>query len=190
MADLVLTAVETPSRSVDASKRLRTMVDTHFDFIWRVLRGLGVRAEAADDAAQHVFWVASQKLDAISEGSERAFLVGTAVGVAANARRIRARSREVLDEEALEAQVDEAPGADALLEAKEEREHLDRILEAMPDELRTVFVLFALESATAPEIAELLDLAPGTVASRLRRAREAFHKIAKRMQARAGRNPP
>lgn len=42
------------------------MVDAYFDFIWRSLRGLGVPAGAADDAAQHVFLIAYQKLDEIA----------------------------------------------------------------------------------------------------------------------------
>jgi RNA polymerase sigma-70 factor (ECF subfamily) len=66
---------------------------------------------------------------------------------------------------------------------KEERALLDRVLDGMPDDLRTVFVLFVLEGTSTPEIAALLGLPSGTVASRLRRAREAFHDIARRIQA-------
>jgi RNA polymerase sigma-70 factor, ECF subfamily len=44
-----------------------------------------------------------------------------------------------------------------------------------------VFVLFELEEMTGLEIAHVLKLAPGTVASRLRRAREAFHDGVKRL---------
>jgi RNA polymerase sigma-70 factor, ECF subfamily len=186
MSDAILMDAQAPARSLDAEGRLRAMVDQHFDFIWRSLRALGVPSWSVDDAAQHVFWVASQKLDAIEQGRERAFLFGTAMGVAANARRSSTRSREVPYEAAIAARADDAPNALELLERKQERELLDRALESMPDDLRAVFVLFVLEGATTPEISELLGLAPGTVASRLRRAREAFHKIAKRLQAGAG----
>ena len=167
--------------------RVRGLVDAHFAFIWRSLRGLGVPQGAADDAAQQVFWIASQKLDTITPGSERAFLFTTALGVAANARRARERNREVLDEEMLNAHIDEGPSAEDLLEMKEERALLDQVLESMPDDLRVVFILFVLEGATAPEISELLGIALGTVASRLRRARDAFHTIARRVQARSAR---
>jgi RNA polymerase sigma-70 factor (ECF subfamily) len=167
----------------EAARRFRSLVDAEFGFIWRSLRGLGIPAHSVDDAAQQVFWIAAQKLDAIAVGSERAFLFSTALGVSANARRALKRSREVLDEDALGAQADEAPDAEALVAMKEERRLLDRVLDLMPDELRTVFVLFVLEGTTTPEISELLGLPPGTVASRLRRAREAFHDIARRIQA-------
>ena len=167
----------------DAARRFRSLVDAELGFIWRSLRGLGVPAHSVDDAAQHVFWIAAQKLDSIAAGSERAFLFSTALGVAANARRSLGRSREVPDEDALRARLDEAPDAEALVAMKEERALLDRVLAEMPDELRAVFVLFVLEGTTMTEIAALLGLPTGTVASRLRRAREAFHDIAKRVQA-------
>src|SRR5687767_8850666 len=83
------TAVATPATTTiaDPSTRFTAMVTDHFDFVWRLLRGLGVAPDAVDDAAQHVFLVASNKVAAIAYGSERSFLFGTAVGVAANVRR-------------------------------------------------------------------------------------------------------
>ena len=54
-------------------------------------------------------------------------------------------------------------------------------------ELRAVFVLFVLfelEELSSAEIAEVLALPIGTVASRLRRAREEFQRIITRMKAR------
>jgi RNA polymerase sigma-70 factor (ECF subfamily) len=169
-----------PSRSA----RLRALVTDHFDFIWRSLRGLGIPAASAEDEAQRVFLIASQKLEDVVPGSERAFLFSTALGVAANARRALARRREVKDEHHLGNLEDPAPDGERALEMKEQRALLDQVLAAMQDDLRTVFVLFVLEGMPAPEIAELLGIAPGTVASRLRRAREAFHAISKRLQAR------
>lgn len=172
-----------PSERTDA--RLRAMVEENFDVIWRALRGLGVPAELADDEAQRVFMIAAQKLDEVEPGRERAFLFATAMGVAANARRAVARRREVADADALERALDPAPDGERALELKQRRALLDEVLAEMPDDLRTVFVLFVLEGMQMPEIAELLGLAGGTVASRLRRARETFHAITKRVQARS-----
>ena len=50
-----------------------------------------------------------------------------------------------------------------------------------PD-LLEVFVLYELEGFTSPEIAELLGIPLGSVASRLRRAREQFRAAAARLQ--------
>jgi RNA polymerase sigma-70 factor (ECF subfamily) len=47
-------------------------------------------------------------------------------------------------------------------------------MEAMPEELRVVFTLYEFEGLKMLEIAELLDIPSGTVASRLRRARKLF----------------
>lgn len=168
-----------------AASRFREMVDSNFSFIWRSLRGLGVSKHSVDDAAQQVFWIACRKLDTIAAGSERAFLFSTAIGVSANVRRAQARNREVCDDQALAAQVDEGPNPETVLEARQQRALLDQVLEALPNELRVVFILFVLEGATAPEVAAMLGIAEGTVASRVRRARKAFHDIARRIQARS-----
>ena len=78
------------------------------------------------------------------------------------------------------------PNAEQLLERRQARALLDQLLDEMPEDLRVVFVLFELEELSTPQIAELCALPIGTVASRLRRAREEFHAIAKRLRARGG----
>ena len=123
-------AVE-PLRGAEAA-RFQLLVNSNYDFIWRTLRGLGVDVNEVDDAAQHVFLVASQKLASIVPGSERAFLYGTASGVAANARRARTRRRELGDENALVAYVDEAPDPEQCAAQTQARRLLDAVLVAMP----------------------------------------------------------
>ena len=183
MADDMPSSATPPRMSVRAQARLRQMVDAHFDFVWRSLRGLGVPAAGADDGAQQVFWIAAQKLEAITVGSERSFLFATARGIAANARRGRARSREVQDDDAIAVHTDSRPDPEQIAVSTQARALLDRFLEDLPDDLRTIFVLFELEGMSMAEIATLLELPSGTVASRLRRAREIFQGVAKRLQA-------
>jgi RNA polymerase sigma-70 factor (ECF subfamily) len=166
-------------------ERLRSMVDEHFDFIWRTLRGLGVPAASSDDACQQVFLIASRKLRFIAAGCERSFLFATARGVAANARRASARSRETPDESALAHEIDSAPDPEEAASRNQARALLEAILASMKEERRIVFVLYELEGLTMTEIATLLSLRMGTVASRLRRAREHFDAEAKRVQAAA-----
>ena len=166
--------------------RFRELVDAHFDFIWRSLRGLGVPSASIDDAAQQVFIAASQKLAVIAVGSERAFLFSTARGMAANARRAQLRNREQLDEDALANQIDRAPDPEEVAAAQQARQVLDRILDGLSEDLRAVFVLYELEGQTMAEIASLLGAPMGTVASRLRRAREEFQDAVKRFQAGRG----
>ena len=176
-----------PSRAETAAAdaRLRTLVQEHFDFIWRSLRRLGVPHTDVDDCAQQVFWVAARKLAIITEGSERAFLFSTALRVASDARRSRVRRREVQQEDDAHQTCDAGPRPDEIADQRRARALLDDVLAQMPLDLRTVFVLFELEEMPTQEIATVLDLPTGTVASRLRRAREEFQKLVRRLQARA-----
>jgi RNA polymerase sigma-70 factor (ECF subfamily) len=179
-------ALAAPARPAPSPARVRTLVTAHFDFVWRSLVRLGVPRADAEDALQQVFLVASGKVGEIEPGRERAFLFGTALRIASRARRTHQRRREVLDGEPAE-RLDPSPGAEELVDRARARAELEAILDGMPIELRAVFVLFELEQMTMAEIAATLDLPAGTVASRLRRAREDFQAAARRSAARGGR---
>jgi RNA polymerase sigma-70 factor (ECF subfamily) len=166
-----------------AHARLHAMFEQEFGFVWRMLRRLGVAESSIDDCAQHVFFVATRKVDEIAVDRERAFLLGVAINVAAEARRTQATAREQPRDD-LDQVEHGAPNPEQLTDRKRALELLDRALDELPFELRTVFVLFEVEGMPTDDIASLLDLPRGTVASRLRRAREEFHAIAKRVRAR------
>jgi RNA polymerase sigma-70 factor (ECF subfamily) len=160
------------------------MVAEHFDFVWRLLRRLGVERDDADDAAQQVFMIATRKVSSIEEGSERTFLHGTAIRVAANARRSRHRRRD------LPGHADfadpRAAHPDSLSELARARALLDEVLARLPIALRTVLVLAEIEQLQVSEIAALEGIKIGTAASRLRRARALFRE---HVQALGDRNP-
>jgi RNA polymerase sigma-70 factor (ECF subfamily) len=165
----LLMASGAPSRE----SGLRSMVEHHFDSVWRALRRLGVPESVAADAAQQVFIVALRRFDEIDPERARAYLLGVAVRVASEARRAALRRREVsLDEDLVGPVETQLP--DALLEEKCAREALTRALDTLSQELREAFVLFELEELSAPEVARLLRIPVGTVASRVRRARAAI----------------
>jgi RNA polymerase sigma-70 factor (ECF subfamily) len=168
----------------DADVRLRAIVRENYAFLWRSLRRLGVTAADVDDAAQRVLGVLSRRLADVADGSERAFLFQTAFRVAQETRRARRRDRMALDQERVDGEADPAPLADEALASAEARALLDEVLDAMPLDVRAVFVLFELEQLTTSEIAALLAIPPGTVSSRLRRGREEFESIARRVRAR------
>jgi RNA polymerase sigma-70 factor (ECF subfamily) len=160
--------------------RLRAMVGEHFDFIWRALARMGIPRTEIADSAQQVFLVASRRLPSIAVGSERSFLIGTALRVASDVRRTLGRRREVPEDEGDEP-TSPVPPPDELAHQRQLRAVLDGVLAAMPDDLRVVFVLFELEEMSTPEIAALLEIPVGTAASRLRRAREAFDRLVARI---------
>jgi RNA polymerase sigma-70 factor, ECF subfamily len=169
---------------VSDAERFRALVDEHFEFVWRSVRRLGVPVADADDAAQEVLVVTARKLRSIEVDREKAFLFGTAVRVASTRRRTRRRRpedpAELLDARPLDDDVSPEERA----ELGEARELLQRILDGMSDDQRTVFLLAELEETSVREIAELLSLPLGTVSSRLRAAREWFATEVKRLSAR------
>src|SRR5207247_6456255 len=139
-----LSGISAPMDSATALRadaRLRTLLDEHFDFIWRSLRRLGVPMTDVDDCTQQVFWVAARKVDLIAVGSERAFLFSTALRVASDSRRSRMRRREVQDDETIHPS-DPGPRPDELADRVRARALLDTVLASMPIDLRAVFVLF------------------------------------------------
>jgi RNA polymerase sigma-70 factor (ECF subfamily) len=157
---------------------LRELVTEHLDFVWRSLRRFGVPAADVDDATQQVFLIVNEKLAKIQPGSERSFLVGVATRVASHARRAYNR-REVAQQKLSTNPREVGLDPEQLTERLEARELLDRVLDAMPHDLRAVFVLFELEELSIDQVASLLAIPRGTVATRLRRARDVFHEQAK-----------
>ena len=120
--------------------------------------------------------IATQKLDAIVEGSERTFLYGTALRVASNARRGTSRRREVVDD-ALDARATGTTLPDEQAELRRAWALLDELLAELPEELARLLALAEIEQVTVPEIAELEQIPVGTAASRLRRARALFREL-------------
>lgn len=169
----------------DTHGRLRRLFEQEYDFVWRSLRRFGVEAENTEDAAQQVFVIVSKKLDQIEREDERRYLFGIVLRVAANARRSRGRRREVF-QDCVGEPLDAAVPADGLLEKKEARALLDRVLGALSEDLRVVFVLFELEEMTLVEISAVLEIPVGTATSRLRRAREQFRTVAARLRRSGG----
>jgi RNA polymerase sigma-70 factor (ECF subfamily) len=180
-AEAVAEELPANARAADAETRLRALFHEHYDFIWRTLRRLGLEPGSVDDATQQVFVTASRKLDGIRVGGERGYLFGIAVRVASDARRASSRRRESPLERAGD------PADPALLPEEEidrsrARALLDAALEKLPIDLRVVFVLHEFEELAMSEIAELVGIPNGTVASRLRRARAEFESIVARLQ--------
>lgn len=164
-----------------AAKRLLELVTAHHVGVWRFLRRLGLNRADADDALQETIVIVARRLGEVALGSERSFFYGAALRVAHGAWRRRARRAEV-DDDSLSGVVGVDPPQDALLEQRQMRELLDALLRRMPEELRTVFVLYEIEGFTMAEIARMLSLRPGTVASRLRRGRADFEQRVARLE--------
>jgi len=160
-------------------ERLERMFRAHHELVWRTLRRLGLGPEPAADATQQAFLIAAERLDDIRQGSERAFLFGTALRLARTAYRT---SRRWQLEDDMDHRADAGSRLEDLVDRRRAVEVADRVLAQMDPTLLTVFVLFEIEGLSTPEIAELVGVPLGTAASRLRRAREAFRAAASRLE--------
>jgi RNA polymerase sigma-70 factor (ECF subfamily) len=167
------TSTEADAFAVQQASRLRLerMFNDHHDFIWRLLRRLGLSRGAADDAAQHVFLVAAERVLDIQEGRERAFLFGTALRVA---RRVSRNEKRWVLEDDMDFRNSQVARPEDLADQRRAVDLMGRILANMDHDLKTVFILAELEGQTMPQVSSLLEIPLGTATSRLRRAREAF----------------
>lgn len=172
-----MTAIASEMELVAADNaRLGACIRAHTPAVWRVLRRNGVPAADADDAVQRVFLILSRRLSSIAAGSELPFLLRTATFIASETRRSIRRRHESSDA-VPEQLVDAGAPPEEAYARREAVDQLDRLLDAMDETLRAVFVLYEIEELTMAQIAETLELAPGTVASRLRRARARFEEL-------------
>lgn len=166
-----------PVLESDADRRrlARMFADYHVT-VWRSLRRRGLTADEAADATQETFLIAAARLADIQKDSERAFLIGTARRVAHTLGRKTVRWQ--LDD-------DMDQRADSARDAGDEQADLqlcDVALSKMNPELAEAFVLYEIEGLSSPEIAALLEIPLGSVASRLRRAREQFRDAVLRIE--------
>lgn len=161
----------------------------HFPALWRLGVRLGVPAHSAEDIVQEAFIVASRRRSDIDDGQERRFLIATVVRLCANYRRRASVRLELAHAELLEQRASGTPDAEQLLIEKRARQELELALAALSDAHRSVFVLYELEGFGVREIAEILALPAGTVASRLGRARAQFSRSVERLQRALGALP-
>ncbi len=172
------------ARVSDGAARVRTCMDTHYDAVWRFLRRLGLAPADVEDATQKVFLVFAGRASAIDPGAERSFLFASAVRVASDARRKRARSREMLADEGESFDVqDPSPTVEENIDDRRMRRWLDEVLDTLSEEHRAVLVLVDLEEQTMADASDVLGIPKGTIASRLRRAREVFEESATALKA-------
>jgi RNA polymerase sigma-70 factor (ECF subfamily) len=164
--------------------RVRAALETHYDAIWRFLRRLGVPHADVEDAAQKVFIVFAERVAGVNEKAERSFLFASALRVASDARKKKSNTHELLakDGEPIDA-TDPAASADEAIDARRKRRWLDEVLDSLSEEHRAVLVLVDIEEQTMADASDALGIPPGTVASRLRRARELFEAGAQTLKA-------
>jgi RNA polymerase sigma factor (sigma-70 family) len=159
-------------RSRDASEPFRLIFDRHVDAVHRVLCAR-VGLDEAEDLTAETFAVAWRKRASYLPiaATARPWLLGIAIRLAQDHERARHRQRRAFARSARRDEVDEAADAVPRIDAARLSLQLARALAALRREERDVVVLFALGELGYDEIALALEIRPGTVRSRLHRAR-------------------
>ena len=144
---------------------------------YRVAYGVLRNAADAEDAAQESLLRAYRCFDRLREPQAfRGWLVRIAFRIALD----RARSSKRREQrETLWANHRIAPTTEDLAASREFEAHFEHALDALPEKLRLVLLLCAMEGHTLEEVASMLGVPVGTVKSRLFLARK---KIAEKLR--------
>lgn len=140
-------------------------------FVWRGLRRLGVPESDVEDVCQEVFVVVHRKLgDFEGRSSLRTWIYGICARTASDYRRSGRVRREVVTDTPPDAPHEGAQHDTVAL--RQARATLDRILDELDDDKRSVFVLYEIEELTMAEVAEAIGCPLQTAYSRLHAARK------------------
>ena len=135
---------------------------------------------AADDLAQEVFIKAYQALAKFRADSEfGTWLYRVAVNHIKDHLRKTARRKEVSLDELGDGPIVVADSAEEREREREEEERrrlVFRVLETLPPKYRLILTMRDVQGLSYDEVAKVLGLAPGTVDSRLHRARKMLRK--------------
>jgi RNA polymerase sigma-70 factor (ECF subfamily) len=146
----------------------RTLVERYEAAVLRLARGISPRSTGAEDVAQETFvaaFAALSRFDA-ARGRFDCWLLTIAKNRCLNAR----RKKSPLPLADPPEPVDDATPEGALSRA-DVRRRLDAALDALPEDLRSTFVLAEIVGLETDRIAEIERVAPGTIRSRLSRAK-------------------
>ena len=154
------------------AKAFEALVTPYEAMIWRVCWHYIGHTEDARDCAQEALLKAWRSIGAYRQDCAlESWLYRICTSVCLDFQRKRRRVETEPLEEGFDPPDPAAP-PDEQAARKQERAELRRAIAALPEEMRTVLILYALEKKKYEEIAEITGTAVGTVKSRLSRARE------------------
>lgn len=178
-----------------ADRDAEALFRSHSRFVADFAYRLGVQRQELDDVVQEVFLAAHRQGGYVSGAASPTSWLGQITLLAVRGRRRTARRRpdggEELDPETM-------AGAEAgpfeALASVQTLGRVQRALDALDLDARTVFILFEIEEEPCDSIAASLGVPVGTVYSRLhgarRRFQEAYDRIGRIEDAAAARRAP
>ena len=160
----------------DLKQEFETRIAETGTLVYRVAFSVLRNSEDAEDVAQEAFAKAYRRFRQLRDRNRfRAWLVRLTWRMAIN--RTRSERRRMARESAAEsASSGESSPVQSVIE-RERAERLWRTIDALPEKLRIVIVLAAIEEHDVRQIATLLRLPEGTVKSRLFLARQRLKEL-------------
>ncbi|MFO0603571.1 MAG: sigma-70 family RNA polymerase sigma factor [Polyangiales bacterium] len=176
---------EAPDPTVDA-EAFRALYQREFDFVWNVVRRLGVAERDLPDVVHDVFVVVYRRFSTYDPSRPlRPWLFGIAFRAqASHRRRLREAGRADREPDTLQG---DAPAPDERMIERERRALVHTILQGLSPEHRAVLVGHELEGLPMAALSEALDVPVKTLYSRLRAAREEFVAAMRRHALRGAR---
>lgn len=153
----------------------------HAAFVWRTLRRMGVRESDLEDVCQEAFLVVHRRLPEFDPRAPvAAWLFGICMRLASDHRK-RAHIRR---ETSVAQTPDEARPPEQLesVARSQARARLDRILDALDEDKRAVFVLFEIEQWSMADVAQAVGCPVQTAYARLYAARKQVQEGVARLQ--------
>jgi RNA polymerase sigma-70 factor (ECF subfamily) len=146
---------------------VRTLVEQHYEMLYRYAYRLAGSAADAEDLTQETFCTAQEKFGQLRDaGAARSWLFT----ILRNHYLHRRRSDATVSIQSLDG-LECEPEVPAELAADVDSERLQAVLDDLPEAFRTPLVLFYFEELSYRQIAEQLRVPVGTVMSRLARAK-------------------
>ncbi|MCC6621856.1 MAG: RNA polymerase sigma factor [Deltaproteobacteria bacterium] len=140
--------------------------------------------DRADDLVQRTFLVCAESAaGARGVGTFRGFLFGIARNVLCDHLRKKTRDGKSNPDFSESAIIDLVPGAATLVSAAADRRQLALALQRIPLDLQVLLELFYWEELSIDELAQTMGVPPGTIKSRLHRARGLLREAMERQPA-------
>ncbi len=154
----------------------------HLDAAYNLAKWLLRKEQDAQDVVQEAFLRAFKSFAGFHGSNGRAWLLT----IVRNTSYTFLKKNRVADlttpfDEEIHASADESVGAATILERNEDAELIREAMDELPAELREILTLRHQEDRSYKEIADIVQIPPGTVMSRLARARG---KLKERLAAR------
>jgi RNA polymerase sigma-70 factor (ECF subfamily) len=166
-------AVATDART----RRFELLAMPHLDAAFNLARWLTSNTADAEDVVQDAYLRAFRYLEAFRGDNFRVWLLTIVRNSFLDWLKDNRSGRQVFQPVAADVEwTDPAPSPEAMLLERVDSETLGTLISRLPTEYREVLILREIEDLSYKDIAEVTGVPPGTVMSRLSRARLALRK--------------